>query len=779
MRLFAVPPAAALALLSFFPLLASAAPQILILQGNGQVLREGEFAKEDQTYPQRTRIRVLDWAGNPAAYTPVTWTVPLFKGRWFDGTVASETSMTTLTDANGEASNAYVAPYNVGLGNSFQQTTATVSAAGATAPLHFTTVAFQVDGFPNPFPMATRLSPEGDPPSITGRIGQTITAAIRYKFTVSSRLQGGMPLPNIGLSASTGNTTQSGPVVECVQSYIVLSDDQGVATCDLKISGKPGSANIRLNLGGGYTIGNEPYIGLVAQAGEISRVTILSGNNQAGDPNQSLATPLMVSVDDGVGNTFSNVPVTWSVTQGAATINSPNTNTDFLGRAFTTVRLGPQPGTVLVRATATGGTSPSATFSLQVNAQGVTLSRVSGDNQSAALGAAFAQPIRVRALTSNQAPLAGLTVNFAVTSGAAGLSATSALTDSNGYAQVSAAAGNLPGTVRISASIPASTAAPLVFTLTVLSSSSSDSRAPQILFRDSFYSVGILDLSSNMTFNGGGVVESSPVGAQNAAGDTHLVARDFGGALWLRTLYASRTWSDWVFLGGQFVGVPAIAVNNAGTALILGHDRWGAYWAIQYTPGSALPPWTFLGGVFGSDPSVAPSGSGFALVGRDTFGTPWLGSFTPGPSPIFSWQSLGGTIQGKPSIAVGLNGIVVVARDPSNGVWAYRRAGIAASWSFLGAAAGTDPQVVGNGSATTYITILDPSNVLWYAPVGGAWVSTSGVLGDYASLFHSGKLVLAGRDFSGGVWHHIPGSLPWTFLGLNGVLATAPQPAAY
>ena len=90
MRPFAVPPAATLALLSFFPLLASAAPQILILQGNGQILREGEFAKEDQTYPQRTRIRVFDGNGNPAAYTPVTWTVPIFKGRWFDGTFASK-----------------------------------------------------------------------------------------------------------------------------------------------------------------------------------------------------------------------------------------------------------------------------------------------------------------------------------------------------------------------------------------------------------------------------------------------------------------------------------------------------------------------------------------------------------------------------------------------------------------------------------------------------------------------------------------------------------------
>ncbi len=200
---------------------------------------------------------------------------------------------------------------------------------------------------------------------------------------------------------------------------------------------------------------------------------------------------------------------------------------------------------------------------------------------------------------------------------------------------------------------------------------------------------------------------------------------------------------------------------------------------MQYTPGSALPPWTFLGGVFGSDPSVAPSGTGFAMVGRDTFGTPWLGSFTPGPSPLFYWQSLGGTIQGKPSIAVGLTGTVVVARDPYNGVWAYRRAGIAASWSFLGAVAATDPQVVGNGSATTYVTMLDPSQVLWYAPVGGAWVSTGGVLQDYASLYHSGQLVLAGRDLSGDLWRHIPGSLPWTFLGLNGVFATAPQPASY
>lgn len=55
-----------------FPLAATlaASPQIIVLDGQGQVLHEGEFAKEGQTYPKRTLIRVLDANGNRVANTP-------------------------------------------------------------------------------------------------------------------------------------------------------------------------------------------------------------------------------------------------------------------------------------------------------------------------------------------------------------------------------------------------------------------------------------------------------------------------------------------------------------------------------------------------------------------------------------------------------------------------------------------------------------------------------------------------------------------------------------
>jgi hypothetical protein len=754
------------------------AARIVVLEGTGQVLREGEFAKEGQAYPQRTRVRVLDDLGRPIAGTPVLWTVPLFRGRFFDGVVVSETSMQTFTDANGEASNAFVAPYYVGLGNSFQQVTATVSAAGATAPLYFTTVAFQVDGFPNPFPMAQRLSPATEPPSIRGRVGQTLIGAIRYKFTVSSRLQGGMPLTNVGLSATTGNTAQTGPVVECAQAPVVLSDDQGIASCDLKISGRPGTAQIRLTLGGGYTVGNEPFLNLTVDPGEPSRVSVLSGNNQSGDANQWLSQPLFVTVDDGAGNTFAGVTINWSVIQGQATLGSATTVTDFQGRAFTTLRLGAQPGTVLVRATAATPLAPSATFSLQVNAQGLQLARVGGDNQAAASGSPFPLPLQVRLTSAQQLPVAGASVAFQVTSGQATLTSSFATTDASGFAQVSAIAGAIAGAVRITASVPG-TAVSTVFSLTNLPSTGTDSRAPRILFRDSWGAIGVYDLTVNQAFNGGGVLATAPSGAQNSAGDTYLVARDADGALWFRRFTAARSWSDWVFLGGQFEGQPAIAVDSSGTALIVARDRFGAYWALRYTPQAPVPAWDFLGGWFASDPAAAAAGSLGYIVGRDVFDGLWMATLSPSAGPAFSWQRLGGIVQGKPAVAIGPGGPVVVARDAWQGVWAYQRVGIAAAWSYLGGVAASDPQVVALGSATPYVTFLDATSMLWYAPLGGAWAASGGLFADYAALHAGGRLAIAGRDLFGGLWYGMPGSTPFSYLGMNGIIVAGPKPASF
>lgn len=88
------------------------------------------------------------------------------------------------------------------------------------------------------------------------------------------------------------------------------------------------------------------------------------------------------------------------------------------------------------------------------------IAKISGDAQTALQGVAFSQALRVRVLASDNLPVAGTLVTFAVTAGGGTLSATSVLTDTAGYAQVTWTAGSALGAATVTASVgnPAITA---------------------------------------------------------------------------------------------------------------------------------------------------------------------------------------------------------------------------------------------------------------------------------------------------------------------------------
>ncbi|MCC6589604.1 MAG: Ig-like domain-containing protein [Bryobacterales bacterium] len=528
----------------------AAGPQIVILDGNGQVLQEGEFAKAGQTYPKRTVIRVLDANGNRVPNTPVTWSVPNFEGRWWDGPLS-------VTDANGESSNAFVAPEYLGLGNSFKQTAASASALGITAPLNFTTIARQVDGFPNPFPSATRIAPANTPPTLIGEVGQVITGAIKYQFTNTSRLQGGLRLPNIGMKVIGA---PGGPTVDCVQGPIVLSDSLGVATCDLRITGRSGLIPIYLELGGGYTTGNDPYILLNALPAGASQLKIAGGNNQTGSANLALSTPLTVFLDDGTGTGVPNVTISWQVTQGTATLTTQTSVTDAQGRASTGVRLGTQAGQVLVRATAQSGSFPSTTFTLNINDPRPT--RVVFLDRFGALG--------IYDRVSGEVYNGGGILSGAV----------SAATNSNGDTYI---VGRDPG---------------------------------GSLWMRSFLS----NRSWGPWLSAGGWVQGTPAIALNSNGTPMIVAQDNWGAYWARTYSGFLGFSSWIYIGGIFASDPSITAIGQ-TYYITGRDKYNTVWMASYTIG-ATPAlsWQFVGGVVAGKPSIGAGPSGPIIAARDTYG---------------------------------------------------------------------------------------------------------------------------------------------------------------
>jgi hypothetical protein len=93
------------------------------------------------------------------------------------------------------------------------------------------------------------------------------------------------------------------------------------------------------------------------------------------------------------------------------------------------------------------GNGPNAQVTVR-SAGSITL--ISGNNQSVVFGGALANPLVVRITDSSGNPVAGAGVHFAVTAGAASLSAPWVTTDGNGQAQVTAAGCSQLGSITVS-----------------------------------------------------------------------------------------------------------------------------------------------------------------------------------------------------------------------------------------------------------------------------------------------------------------------------------------
>jgi len=149
------------------------------------------------------------------------------------------------------------------------------------------------------------------------------------------------------------------------------------------------------------------------------------------------------------------------------------------------VTIGAASGPFQVRVTLTTNPAIFATFT--VNAPTVVISglnKISGDGQDAAQNTAFTAPLVVQAV-SNGAPVAGVPVSFTVT-GSATLSGSSATTNAQGQASVTATAGPTVGPVTVVASAGTFSA---TFNLTV--------RPPGPAFTsDSFYNGASLERGS-------------------------------------------------------------------------------------------------------------------------------------------------------------------------------------------------------------------------------------------------------------------------------------------
>ncbi|MBI4903756.1 MAG: Ig-like domain-containing protein [Acidobacteria bacterium] len=405
--------------------------------GNGQVIREAA------TTPELLRVVVRDTSGNPVPNAIVNWTATTI-----NGPTGSLSFTQTQTDFQGESTNSYTSPIvGSGLLASYLQTTINASTFSGSVNFYVTVIPIQFGQTLASLPNVTLIQPASLDQVVSYQAGTTITGAIQVRVTAGSGPGAGSPIPNVGISATTGLDPTVAPTARCADNS-GLTDSTGFASCDLVIGSKIGETQVIITAGGQQA----GTLNILVTPGLPGKIIPTQGDNQAGAPGAQLPLALVATVQDGFGNNLPNVNVTWTVESGSATLINPITRSDTNSRVSALVRLGNSPGPVRVRVTAQGGlTTATAVFSLTVNLTATTMQRISGDGQTALINTAFPSPLVAAVLDANGAGVPGLQVNFSVNSGSVVLSTNSATSDSTGRVSVNVTAGSVAGPVTISA----------------------------------------------------------------------------------------------------------------------------------------------------------------------------------------------------------------------------------------------------------------------------------------------------------------------------------------
>jgi len=220
-----------------------------------------------------------------------------------------------------------------------------------------------------------------------------------------------------------------------------------------------GQASAYLTLGttAGPNTVTASYLGLspvtfnaTAVADRATQIAKTSGDNQSGPAGQALAQPFVVTVRDQYGNPVSNFPVNFVVTSGGGTLsNAQPVNTQANGQASTVLTLGYQNATQTVEARATGLQGSPVVFTATASSGiAARLDYVSGRAQTGTVGAALAQPFKVKVADNSGTGIPNHPVTFKVVSGGGnfeGLTEKTVTTASDGIAQATLTLGTAAG----------------------------------------------------------------------------------------------------------------------------------------------------------------------------------------------------------------------------------------------------------------------------------------------------------------------------------------------
>jgi hypothetical protein len=388
--------------------------------------------------PPSVLVKTPGVGGVPVAGVVVSWAVTA------GGGVAAAGSSTS--NAAGVASIGWTVGGTVGANN--QGLTATV--AGLTG----SPVAFVASATAPPTQIALF---SGD--AQTGTAGQ----ALAQPFVVLVRDGASAPVAGVVVTwqATAGGGTLSAPTS--------TTDAAGHASATLTVGPTAGAGNQSATAAVTGLAGSPVTFSASVVAAAASQVAVSSGNSQTGTVGTALAQPVAVVVKDGFGNVKSGVTVTWAAAAGSGSTSVASSVTDAAGIATAGWTIGTVAGANNQSATATaaGLTGSPVSFTASATAgPAAVLAIVSGDNQSATVGAALPAPLVVSVKDAFNNPVSGASVGWVAASGGGSVSAATVATSAAGTASVTRTLGSTVGSQTTTASVAGTTPASVTFNST-------------------------------------------------------------------------------------------------------------------------------------------------------------------------------------------------------------------------------------------------------------------------------------------------------------------------
>ena len=396
------------------------------ISGDAQSVVAGEVA------PESLVVQVRDANGTVVPGATITWSVLTGGG--------SVSSASVITDAGGLAAVEWT------LGNVAGPNIVQATVAG------FNTI-FTATGVPGAAALLVKQA--GDNQSAPVSSSAPVDPVVKVTDAAGN--------PVAGVSVSFAIAGGGGGI----SNAQALTDAQGLASGGTWTLGPAAGPNSLTAAAAGLSGSPATFsaTGTVLPPGPPASITRISGDAQSVVAGEVAPESLVVQVRDANGVGLNGITVTWTILTGGGSVSPVSLSTGAGGLAAVEWTIGTITGTNSVRATAAGF---NATFTADgIAGAPATLTRVSGNNQTAPAGSPVALDPTVAVHDANGNSVPGVSVGFAVTAGGGSIQNSSGLTDSQGRTNGGTwTLGAVAGANELTATVSGLAGSPLPFTAT-------------------------------------------------------------------------------------------------------------------------------------------------------------------------------------------------------------------------------------------------------------------------------------------------------------------------